>query len=66
MGHGSTGIGTQTGASTVHWCPEISKYVDEETCLECDKWDDYGNGYQQCYYEYLEETDQEDTESEED
>jgi len=53
---GGTGIRYQGGWGSVRRCPESGEFVDEEACQDCDKWRDHGAGYEQCLYEWKEES----------
>ena len=48
---GGTGIRNSGTSATTRWCPEARQLVTEETCQDCDKWGDHGDGFEECEYE---------------
>lgn len=54
-GRGGTGIRNSAG-SRGRWCPKERCTVDEEEyCPSCHEWGDHGSGFEQCYYDWLDE-----------
>lgn len=61
---GSTGIRHEGGSGTKRTCRETGRLVDFATCKSCKKWADHGAGFEQCYYDWLDEKDSEDEDDE--
>lgn len=51
---GSTGIRNNAG-SRARWCPRDQCTVDEADCPSCDEFGDHGDGVERCYFDWLEE-----------
>ncbi len=53
-GSAGTGIRNSGPSATTRWCPEAKQFVTEETCRDCEMWQDHGAGYEECYHDWLE------------
>jgi hypothetical protein len=58
-GRSGTGI-RNNGGSSEKWCARDQCTVDEEEdCPSCDEFGDHGDGVERCYYDWLEEIEDE-------
>jgi len=61
LGGSGTGIRNTDAQEFTRWCPEANQSVNQAGCRACSQWDDHGSGFQQCYHDWLEENQDQDS-----
>jgi len=54
--HGRAGAGIRHQGTTQRWCVEAGGFVDEDACATCPYWGNHGNGYDECWHDWLAES----------